>query len=163
MADVIMLSITDVPGTSQITGYEAQIEVLSYSHGVSQQVTGDVTNTERTSGRPMHQDFHLTKYLDKSTPLLNQKCCEATNLGQVIVTIGRNDAGSVIPLIIYTMEDCIISSVSVGGGGGDKPVESLSLNYASIKWDYTAQSEESCESGTVSVGWDVSANAMPAA
>ncbi len=29
MADVIMLSITDVPGTSQITGYEAQIEVLS--------------------------------------------------------------------------------------------------------------------------------------
>lgn len=162
MADVIMLSITDVPGTSQITGYEAQIEVLSYSHGVSQQVTGDVTNTERTSGRPMHQDFHLTKYLDKATPLLNQKCCEATNLGQVIVTIGRNDAGSVIPLIIYTMEDCIISSVSVGGGGGDKPVESLSLNYASIKWDYTAQAEESGESGTVSGGWDVSANALPA-
>ncbi|MEW5929332.1 MAG: type VI secretion system tube protein Hcp [Gemmatimonadota bacterium] len=162
MADVIMLSITDVPGTSQITGYEAQIEVLSYSHGVSQQVTGDVTNTERTSGRPMHQDFHLTKYLDKATPLLNQKCCEATNLGQVIVTIGRNDAGAVIPLIIYTMEDCIISSVSVGGGGGDKPVESLSLNYASIKWDYTAQNEESGEAGTVSGGWDVSANALPA-
>ncbi len=162
MADVIMLSITDVPGTSQITGYAAQIEVLSYSHGVSQQVTGDVTNTERTSGRPIHQDFHLTKYLDKATPLLNQKCCEATNLGQVIVTIGRNDAGSVIPLIIYTMEDCIISSVSVGGGGGDKPVESLSLNYASIKWDYTAQNEESGEAGTVSGGWDVSANALPA-
>jgi type VI secretion system secreted protein Hcp len=157
-----MLSITDVPGTSQITGYAAQIEVLSYSHGVSQQVTGDVTNTERTSGRPIHQDFHLTKYLDKATPLLNQKCCEATNLGQVIVTIGRNDAGSVIPLIIYTMEDCIISSVSVGGGGGDKPVESLSLNYASIKWDYTAQNEESGEAGTVSGGWDVSANALPA-
>lgn len=162
MADVIMLKITDVPGTSQITGYEEQIEVLSYSHGVSQQVTGDVTNTERTSGRPMHQDFHLTKYLDKATPLLNQKCCEATNLGQVIITIGRNDAGAVIPLIIYTLEDVIISSVSVGGGGGDKPVESLSLNYASIKWDYTAQKEESGEAGTVSGGWDVSANALPA-
>lgn len=163
MADVIMLSITDVPGTSQITGYEAQIEVLSYSHGVSMQVTGDVSNTERTSGRPMHQDFHLTKYLDKATPLLNQKCCEASNLAQVIVTIGRNDGGSLIPLIIYTMENVIISSVSVGGGGGDKPVESISLNYSSIAWDYTAQAEESGEAGTVSGGWDVAANAVPAA
>lgn len=162
MADVIMLKITGVEGTSQITGYEKQIEVLSYSHGVSMQVTGDVTNTERTSGRPMHQDFHLTKYLDQSSPKLNQKCCEATNLGQVIITIGRNDAGALLPLIIYTLENVVISSVSVGGGGGDKPVESVSLNYGAIKWDYTAQKEENGQAGTVSGGWDVSANALPA-
>ncbi len=162
MPDVIMMKIEGVPGTSQVTGYAEQIELMSYSHGVSQQVTGDVSNTERTSGRPIHQDFHVTKYLDKASPLLNQKCCEATNLKTVTITIGRNDAGAVIPLIIYTMEGVIISSVSVGGGGGDKPVESLSLNYASIKWDYTAQNEESGEAGTVSGGWDVSANALPA-
>lgn len=158
MPDVIMIKIDGVPGTSQIDGYADQIELLSYSHGVSQQVTSDITNTERTSGRPIHQDFHVTKYLDLATPLLNQKCCEATNLKEVIVTIGRNDAGAVIPLIIYTMEDVLISSVSVGGGGGDKPVESMSLNYASIKWDYTSQNEESGKKGTVSGSWDVTAN-----
>jgi len=158
MADVIMMQIEGVPGTSQIEGYADQIELMSYSHGVSQQVTGDVSNTERTSGRPIHQDFHVTKYLDKATPLINQKCCEATALPSVIITIGRNDAGAVIPLIIYTLEDVILSSVSVGGGGGDKPVESVSLNYSSIKWDYTAQKEESGAAGTVSGSWDVSAN-----
>lgn len=158
MADVIMLKIEGVPGTSQIEGYADQIELMSYSHGVSMQVTGDITNTERTSGRPMHQDFHCTKYLDQATPLLNQKCCEATNLAEVLITIGRNDNGVVLPLIIYTLEDVLISSVAVGGGGGDKPVESLALNYASIKWDYTSQSEESGQSGTVSGSWDVTAN-----
>ena len=158
MADVIMMKIEGVPGTSQIEGFAEQIELMSYSHGVAMQVTGDITNTERTSGRPIHQDFHVTKYLDKATPLLNQKCCEATNLAAITITIGRNDAGAVIPLIIYTLEDVVISSVSVGGGGGDKPVESVALNYASIKWDYTAQKEESGAAGTVSGSWDVTAN-----
>ncbi|HEX7241691.1 MAG TPA: type VI secretion system tube protein TssD [Longimicrobiaceae bacterium] len=158
MADVIMLKIKDVPGTSQIDGYAEQIEVMSYSHGVSMQVTGDVSNTERTSGRPMHQDFHVTKYLDKASPVLNQKCCEGKNLGEVLLTIGRNDAGTLIPLIVYTLGNVVVSSVSVGGGGGDKPVESVSLNYSSIKWDYGAQKEEGGAAGKVAGSWDVSAN-----
>ena len=156
--DTMLLNIKDVPGTSQMTGFEKQIEVLSFSHGVAMQVTGDVSNTERTSGKPRMQDFHLTKYVDKSTPLLNQKCCEATNLGEVKLTIGRNDAGAVIPFIIYTLSDCIVSSVSVGGGGGDKPVENLSLNFSGIKWDYTSQKEAGGKDGVVAGSWDVAAN-----
>ena len=156
--DTMLLQIKDVPGTSDMAGYAAQIEVLSYSHGVAMQVTGDVSNTERTSGKPRMQDFHLTKYVDKSTPLINQKCCEATNLGEVKLTVARNDGGTVIPFIVYTLSDVIISSVSVGGGGGDKPVENLSLNFSAIKWDYTAQKEAGGAAGTVAGGWDVAAN-----
>jgi type VI secretion system secreted protein Hcp len=156
--DVILMKITGVPGTTQVTNYEGQIELMSYSHGVSMQVTGDVSNTERTSGKSRHQDFQVTKYLDKASPLLNQKLCQATELGDVTITVGRNDGGAVIPLIIYTLSKAIISSVSVGGGGGDKPVESVALNYASIKWDYTAQKEEGGAAGVVSGSWDVGAN-----
>jgi type VI secretion system secreted protein Hcp len=156
--DVILMKITGVPGTTQVTGYAGQIELMSYSHGVSMQVTGDVSNTERTSGKSRHQDFHVTKYLDKASPLLNQKLCQATELGDVTITVGRNDGGAVIPLVIYTLSKAILSSVSVGGGGGDKPVESVSLNYASIKWDYTAQKEEGGAAGVVSGSWDVGAN-----
>lgn len=152
------MKIKDVPGTTDMAGYEKQIEVLSYSHGVAMQVTGDVSNTERTSGKPRMQDFHVTKYIDKSTPLLNQKCCEATNLGEVQLTVARNDAGAVIPFIVYTLSDVVISSVSVGGGGGDKPVESISLNFSGIKWDYTAQKEAGGKDGVVAGGWDVAAN-----
>lgn len=157
--DVILMNIKDVPGTSLMTGFEKQMELMSYSHGVSLQVTGDVSNTERTSGKSRHQDFHVTKYLDKASPLLNQKCCEGTDLGDVTITVGRNDNGTVIPLIIYTLSKTVISSVSVGGGGGDKPVESVSLNYAAIKWDYTAQKEEGGKDGTVAGSWDLGKNA----
>lgn len=156
--DVILMNIKDVPGTSLMDGYAGQIELMSYSHGVSMQVTGDVSNTERTSGKARHQDFHVTKYLDKSSPLLNQKLCQATELGEVKITVGRNDNGTVIPLIIYTLSNAVLSSVSVGGGGGDKPVESVAINYSGIKWDYTAQKEAGGKDGVVSGSWDVGSN-----
>ncbi|MBD0319855.1 MAG: type VI secretion system tube protein Hcp [Gemmatimonadetes bacterium] len=156
--DVILMKVKDVPGTSLMNGYAAQIELMSFSHGLTMQVTGDVRNTERTSGKPRHQDFHVTKYMDKSSPLLNQKLCQAQDLGDVVITVGRNDNGTVIPLIIYTLQKAVLSSVSVGGGGGDKPVESVSINYGAIKWDYTAQKEAGGKDGTVSGSWDVAAN-----
>jgi type VI secretion system secreted protein Hcp len=156
--DVILMKVKDVPGTSMMNGYAAQIELMSFSHGLSMQVTGDVSNTERTSGKPRHQDFHVTKYMDKSSPLLNQKLCQAQDLGDIVITVGRNDNNTVIPLIIYTLQKAVLSSVSVGGGGGDKPVESLSINYGAIKWDYTAQKEDGGKAGTVSGSWDVAAN-----
>jgi type VI secretion system secreted protein Hcp len=52
----------------------------------------------------------------------------------------------------------MLSSVEVGGGGGDKPVESLSINYSGIKWDYTAQKETGGKDGILSGSWDVAAN-----
>lgn len=158
MADVIILNIPTIKGTSQQTNFADQIECLSYSHGVSIQVTGDVTNSERTSGRPNHQDFHLTKYIDQSTPLLNQNCCMGQNLGQSTITIGRNDTGAFLPIIIYTLQNTVISSVSVGGGGGDKPVESLSLNYSAIQWQYTVQKEQGGQEGQVPGSWNVATN-----
>lgn len=157
--DVLLLDIEGIKGTSQMKGYTNKIECLSYSHGVAMQVTGDISNTERTSGKPVHQDIHITKYLDITTPKLNQHCCEGKAFKTVTLTVGRNDAGAVIPLIVYTLSNVVISSVSVGGGGGDKPVESISLNYAAIKWEYTPQKEEGGKEGTVPATWDVSLNA----
>jgi len=158
MADVIILDIPTIKGTSAITGFTDKIECLSYSHGVSIQVTGDVSNSERTSGKPNHQDFHLTKYVDPSTPLLNQNCCMGQNLGKSTITIGRNDAGKFLPLIIYTLQNTVVSSVSVGGGGGDKPVETLSLNYGAIQWQYTVQKDAGGQEGQVPASWNLATN-----
>ena len=158
MADIIILDIPTIKGTSAMTAFTDKIECLSYSHGVSIQVTGDTSNSERTSGKPNHQDFHITKYVDQSTPLLNQNCCMGQNLGQTTITIGRNDAGAFLPLIVYTLNDTVISSVSVGGGGGGKPVETLSLNYSAIKWQYTVQKEAGGQEGQVPGSWNVATN-----
>ena len=123
--DAIFIDIKDIEGDSDIAGFEKKIEVLSFSHGVAAQITGDVSNENRTSGRPMHQDFTISKYVDKATPKLNQKCCEGANLGLVTITVGRNDAGTILPFMVYILKDVVLSNVSIGGGTGGKPVETL--------------------------------------
>ncbi len=45
---------------------------MSYSHNVAMQVTNDVSNTERTSGRAHVGEMSLTKFVDLATPVLNE-------------------------------------------------------------------------------------------
>jgi type VI secretion system secreted protein Hcp len=76
----------------------------------------------------------------------------------VDIIIGRNDSGAIIELMRYTMKNALISSISVGGGGGDKPVETLTLNYNHITWKYTSQKPEVGTEGAVPGMWNLSTN-----
>jgi len=157
--DVLLMKLDpDVPGTSTLKDYTNQIELLSFSHGVAMQITGDVSNTERTSGKPNHQDFTITKYLDQSSPKLNEACCKGDNFKKVVLVVGRNDKGAVLPLMSYTLQNVVLSSISVGGGGGDKPVETVTMNYNHIEWDFHHQKAEGAEAGHVDTKWDLAKN-----
>ena len=157
--DVLLMKLDPaIPGTSTMKGYEQQMELLSFSHGVAMQITGDVSNTERTSGKPNHQDFTVTKYLDQSSPKLNESCCKGDNFKTVEIVVARNDKGAVLPLIKYTLKNVVLSSISIGGGGGDKPVETVTMNYNHITWDFHTQKAEGAEQGHVDTKWDLAKN-----
>jgi type VI secretion system secreted protein Hcp len=157
--DVIILDMgPDAKGESNLSGYKNKIELLSFSHGVAMQITGDISNSERTSGKPNHQDMTVTKYLDSASPVLNQSCCEGKTFPQVELIVGRNDSGAVVELIRYTLKGVLISSVSIGGGGGDRPVETLTLNYNQITWNYTAQKPETGADEHIEGRWNLNTN-----
>lgn len=128
--DVIIMDMgNDMKGESSTPGFENKIELLSFSHGDAM---------DRTSGRRDSKDMTVSKYLDAvSSPLIHRAAVEGTVFPQVDIIIGRNDVGRVSVLFRYTLKTVSIASVSVGGGGGDKPVETLTLNYNSITWDYS--------------------------
>jgi type VI secretion system secreted protein Hcp len=160
--DAIILDLGDtIKGDSMLEGYVDKIETLSYSHNVAMQVTNDVSNKERTSGRPHIGEFTLTKYIDSSTATLNDYCCAGKDIPTAIVTVARNsgvDDGKPMPFIVYTLSNVIISNVSVSGGAGGKPVETISLNFTKIKWELTSQKNDGSKKGTAAATWDLSAN-----
>src|SRR3954463_8008903 len=99
--DVIILDCgTDIKGESLLSDYKDKIEILSFSHGVAQQITGDQSNQKRTSGKPNHQDFTITKYMDLASCGLIDACNQAKLLPTVKLTVGQNDAGKVIPYVV---------------------------------------------------------------
>lgn len=157
--DVLVLKINAVEGESSIEGYENQIMCHSFTHSVQNSLHTDVSNVGRSRGRVDHSDFTITKYADKSSPLLNYKCCIGANLGTVTFTVLRSTGEKAhAPEMIYTMENTMISNVSISGGGGDTPVETVSLNYTKIKWEVKVQDEKVTEPGSIASEWDVTVN-----
>ncbi|VWC49448.1 type VI secretion system effector, Hcp1 family [Burkholderia lata] len=160
--DSIILDLgSDIKGECMLEGYTDKIELMSYSHNVALQVANDVSNSERTTGKPHVGEFTVTKFVDVSTPTLNEYCCGGKAIPTATIIVGRNAAessGKIMPFITYTLNNVLLSNVSVSGGAGGKPVETLSLNFTKIKWELTTQKDDGGKKGTAATTWDMTAN-----
>lgn len=155
--DVIILEIKDLKGNCTITGHADQIIVESFSHGVHLPMSGDVANTERTTGRPQFSEMTFSKMTDQSTPALYAACTEGKKLGDATIHIGRNEAGVFMSLMKYVMSNAMVSNISTSGGGGT-PADSFSLNFTKITSEFTQQNADSTKKGVATFGWDLATN-----
>jgi type VI secretion system secreted protein Hcp len=72
MADVDhFLKITGIPGESQDRTHKDEIEVVSWSWGLTRPATG-----LGGAARPAFQDISIKKKVDKSSPRLTQACAK---------------------------------------------------------------------------------------
>ncbi|MEO6910770.1 MAG: type VI secretion system tube protein Hcp, partial [Edaphobacter sp.] len=86
-------------------------------------------------------------------------CNRAAPIATIVLTVGQNEEGKVNPFMKYTLTNALISSVSVGGGGGGKPQETVTFNYTAIKWEYKLQAATVGDSGNNSATWNLASNA----
>jgi len=150
----IFMDITGIPGESTDDTHEDWIEILSYSHGVSQPASG--VSGGRTTGIAEHQDFTITKELDKASPKLALYCCKSTYIEEVTIELCYAD-GDKDRFMEYVLTDVIVTSVIVNGSAGseDRPIEEVSFAYGQINWTYTEYDEGGMPMGDIEAYWDV--------
>jgi len=152
----MFLKVEGIPGESRDERHKDWIEVLSWSHGITNPVEiGPI----RTGGRSEHQDFSVVKLLDKSSPKLNLFCCTGEKIGDAKVELCRTD-GEKEPFMVYELRDVIITAIRPGGSaeGGERPTEEVTLNYGKVEWTYTEFDEAGQPRGNVKAHWDVLSN-----
>ena len=155
MSDVLILDLGAViKGNSMIEGYKDKIIVLSYSHGVTQPMQPDHSNTERTSGRPSFTEISFSKMSDLSTTEMYKACTQGTKIGTAKLNVGRVENGKYMNFFTYEMTNAMISSISTSGGGG-VPSDSFTINFTKIKCDYTQQQADSTAKGTGTWNWNL--------
>lgn len=162
MAFDAFLKIDGIPGESSDDKHKEWIEVLSYSHGVSQASSGSAsTGGGRSAERCNHSDFSIVKALDKASPKLALACCNGTHIKEVKLELCRA-AGDKTKYMEYKLSDAIVSSVRPGGaaqGGETLPLEEVAFSYGKIEWTYTATDPKTGKaSGDVKANWDLTAN-----
>src|SRR4051794_31511408 len=78
MAVDMFMKIDDIKGESSDGSHKDEIEVLSWSWGMSQSGTAQ-SGTGGGAGKVNVQDLSFTKYVDKSSPNLMKLCCTGTH------------------------------------------------------------------------------------
>jgi len=153
------LYIKTIPGESTDAAHTSWIEVLSFSHGVSQPASGSPSDRGgRSAERCNHGDFSIVHAMDKASPALALACCNGEHIGEVSVELCRA-TGSKLPYMKWKMEDVLVTSVSPGGasqGGETVPMESVTFNYGKVTWTYSESDHKTGKkTGQVEKWWNL--------
>jgi type VI secretion system secreted protein Hcp len=164
MAYDSFVKIDGIPGESSDDKHKDWIEILSFAHEIKQPAQATKSSSGgATAERVDHEDFRITKYMDKSSPKLYEFCCTGKHVKSVVIEMCRA-GGDKLRYMEVKLEDVIVSSVRPGGGTQDAagfPAEDVTFNYGKIKWTYTQQKRpDGSGGGNVTGGWDLTTNKM---
>jgi type VI secretion system secreted protein Hcp len=144
-ASDIFAKIGDIKGESIDSKHKAEIDVLSWSWGL----TGPTRNSPGVPQRPVGpaqascaQEIFLTKNVDAASPLLMANAALGTTLKEATLALRKADSSQEDYLVI-TLKDVLVSSVASGASSAGKDAtETVSLVFSSANVKYRPQDSE---------------------
>jgi len=138
MASDIFAKLGDIKGESIDDKHKDEVEVLSWSWGVSTGASG-AQGSGGGDGKASFSDFNFTHRVDKASPVLFKMCATGEHIKEATITARKAGKGQQEFLIIK-MSDVIVTSVQAGGGGNDgSTAESVGLRFAKVDLEYKPQ------------------------
>jgi type VI secretion system secreted protein Hcp len=156
MAADIFAKLGDIKGESLDDKHKDEIEVLSWSWGVSNPATA-AAGTGAGAGKASFHDLSFTHKIDKASPVLMQACATGVHLKEATITHRKAGKGQQEFLVIK-MNDVIVTSVSDSDSGGDGLSENVTLAFAKIDLEYKPQKPDGTLDAAVAFKFDLKAN-----
>jgi len=158
MAVDMFLKCDGLKGEAQDKTHKGEIDVLAWSWGVSNSGTTHMGGGGG-AGKANFQDISVTKYVDNASTDLLLACSNGKHYKEMLLTV-RKAGEKPLEYLKITMKDCLISSVSTGGSGGeDRLTENISINFANVEIAYEEQKVDGTGGSPKRFAWDIAANA----
>jgi len=155
----------DGESTSDIAVGTGAIEISDYGFGVSMPTTTSRSDGGgATVGRANFEVFTCSKNVDTSTHKLFELCCKGTDIAKAALHIYRQGAGTeesgVVKYLVINFHHCVITKVTISGGGEELPKESLEFNYGVCEYWYQPTDHETGnqKGAPLKAGWSTIAN-----
>jgi type VI secretion system secreted protein Hcp len=140
MAIDIFAKLGDIKGESRDAKHKDEIDVLSYSWGITNPATIK-TGGGGGTGKATFQDLVIVHKIDKASPSLLLACATGEHLKDATFTERKAGKGQQEFLIIK-MNDVIITSVVQGGSTAEPASETVSLEFAKVDFEYRPQKDD---------------------
>jgi type VI secretion system secreted protein Hcp len=157
MASDIFAKIGDIKGESLDDKHKGEIEILSWSWGVTQSGTM-AHGGGGGEGKANFNDFNFTHHIDKASPVLLKACATGEHIKEATVTVRKAGKGQQEFLIIK-MNDIIITGVAPSGAGdGAATAEHVALQFAKVDLEYKPQKQDGSLDAGVHFKYDIKGN-----
>jgi type VI secretion system secreted protein Hcp len=167
----------DIKGGSLDDKHKDWSEIFGLSHGMSQ--PAQATRSNEGGGyesEVIHDPFSISMRQDCASPKLYEALHNGTHVAKVIIELTRPTGKSPMVYMRYTMTNVTLHSAQTSGGisvisvskdnqpssapiyargGGDPssttnfPLDTFSMDYTSMQWEYTKQDDTGAAKGTV--------------
>ena len=152
------LKLDGIEGESGDHKHKHEIELASFSWGATQ-VGAHAAGGGGGAGKVAMQDFHFTMTQNKASPKLMLACASGEHIKKAVLTCRKagKDQQEYLRII---MQDVIVSSFQVVNhiGVSVVPMESISLNFGKIVYDYKEQKADGSLGASHKTGWDKQAS-----
>jgi type VI secretion system secreted protein Hcp len=149
MPSEIFAKLGDIKGESGDAKHKDEIEVLSFSWGV----------TRAAAPKATFQDFVIVHNIDKASPLLLRACALGTHLKDATITHRKSGEGR-LEYLVVKLNDVVITGVT-HGGASDQPAtgsETVSLAFAKVDFEYRPQRPDGSLDAGIHFKFDLKAN-----
>lgn len=155
--------VTDA-GTSQASGkaFTGSIQASSMQWGLGRAIPTASTGSaaDRENCTPSVSEMVFTKDQDSSSGNIMRAACAVSNYNQAktvwVYLVSAGPGGTSNDYISYQLENVLISGWSQSSGG-DRPTESVTLNFTKITFNYINQSPTTQTAGPDHPSYDLAA------
>jgi type VI secretion system secreted protein Hcp len=147
MASDIFAKLGDIKGESLDSKHKDEIEVLSYSWGVTN--SGSMGfGSGGGEGKATFHDLSFVHKIDKASPVLLKYCANGMHLKEATI-VHRKAGKEQHEYLVVKLNDVIITGVT-HGGSGDGHSENVSLSFAKVAFEYKPQKADgSLDAGVI--------------
>jgi type VI secretion system secreted protein Hcp len=156
MASDIFAKIGDIKGESLDDKHKGEIEVLSFSWGVTN--SGTIGGGGGgAAGKATFHNLSFMHIIDKASPLLLKACATGEHIKEATITQRKAGKGQQEFLIIK-MNDVIITGVSLSSSEAGGTSENISMAFAKVDLEYKPQLPNGSLDAGIHFKYDIKAN-----
>lgn len=151
----IYMKYGDIAGDVTEKSHTGWIEVHSFQWGIGRGISSPVGgSTDREASAPSVSEIVVTKDQD----IASAKLIEAGLVGEGVAVqfdFVKTNKGELEQYIQITLTNCMISGISMSSGG-DRPTESVSLNFTKVEYRFTPTNSDGTPGSPQTCGYDMS-------
>jgi len=156
MAIDIFAKLGDIKGESTDSKHKDEIEVLSFSWGISNPASHGASGGAG-AGKATFQDLSIVHKIDKATPSLFAACATGEHLKDATITHRKAGKGQQ-EFLIVKLNDVLVTSVAHGGDTSGPASETVTLAFAKVDLEYRPQKADGSLDACIHFKYDIKAN-----